>query len=138
MATARAVAEKFFERFGVGDLDGAFALFSPECTSLTPSGPLNNEKHHAAALALKRALPDSWMDLVRVVELGDEVYVTGRFKGTHDGDLATPIGLLGATGKALDLPFVDYFRVVDGQIVECEAVRDRLDMILQLGGIPRP
>ena len=61
MATARAVAEKFFERFGVGDLDGAFALFSPECTSLTPSGPLNNEKHHAAALALKRALPDSWM-----------------------------------------------------------------------------
>ena len=78
------------------------------------------------------------MDLVRVVELGDEVYVTGRFKGTHDGDLATPIGLLAATGKTLDLPFVDYFRVVDGQIVECEALRDRLDMILQLGGIPRP
>ena len=32
--------------------------------------------------------------------------------------------------------FVDYFRVVDGKIVECEAVRDRLEMILQLGGIP--
>jgi len=137
MANARAVAEQFFERFGAGDIDGAFALFSPDCISLTPSGPVDNEKHHAAAQALKHALPDSSMELLRVLELGDEVYVTGRFQGTHDGDLATPIGTLAASGKTLDLLFVDYFRVVDGQIVECEAVRDRLDMILQLDGIAR-
>jgi hypothetical protein len=76
------------------------------------------------------------MELKRVIELGDEVYVTGRFKGTHEGDLVTPVGTLPASCKSLDLPFVDYFRVVDGLVVECEAVRDRLDMILQLGGIP--
>lgn len=138
MTSARAVAERFFERFGVGDIEGAFALFAPDCISLTPTGPLDNEKHHAAAQALKRALPDCSMQLLRVLELGDEVYVTGRFKGTHDGDLATPIGTLAGSGKSLDLLFVDYFRVVDGHIVECEAVRDRLDMILQLGGVPRP
>ncbi len=136
MASARVVAEQFFHRFGVGDLDGAFALFSPDCVALTPSGPLDNAKHHAAARALKRALPDSWMELERVIEMGDQVYVTGRFKGTHEGDLVTPVGTLPASGKSLDLPFVDYFRVVDGLVVECEAVRDRLGMILQLGGIP--
>lgn len=138
MAEARAVAERFFERFGLGDLDGAFALFSPDCIALTPSGPLNNEKHHKAAQALKRALPDSSMELVRVIEHGEAVYVTGRFKGTHSGDLATPMGTIPASGKTLDLIFVDYFRVVDGRIVECEAVRDRLEMILQLGGVPKP
>lgn len=137
MANSRAVAEQFFERFGTGDLDGAFALFSSDCISLTPSGPMDTERHHAAAQALKRALPDSWMELLRVLELGEEVYVTGRFRGTHTGDLATPIGTLTASGKTLDLLFVDYFRVVDGRIVSCEAVRDRLDMILQLDGIQR-
>jgi predicted ester cyclase len=50
---------------------------------------LDNATHHAAARALKRALPDSWMELTRVIEMGDEVYVTARFKGTHQGDLVT-------------------------------------------------
>ena len=132
----RVVAEQFFQCFGVGDLDGAFALFSPDCVAMTPSGRLDNAKHHAAAPALRSALPDSWMELQRVLEVGDEVYVTGRFRGTHQGDLVTPLGTLPAAGRSLDLPFVDCFRVVDGLVVECEAVRDRLDMILQLGGVP--
>jgi predicted ester cyclase len=85
---------------------------------------------------LKTALPDAHMELVRVLESGDEVYVTGRFKGTQQNDLLTPVGTLVASGAKLDLLFVDYFRVQDGKIIECEAVRDRLDMILQLGGIP--
>jgi len=134
---AREVAERFFERFGAGDLDGALELFAPDCIALTPSGPLDNRGHLRAAQALKRALPDSSMDVLRVLELDDEVYVTGRFKGTHEADLVTPLGTVPASGRHLDLLFVDYFRVVDGHIVECEAVRDRLDMILQLDGPPK-
>jgi predicted ester cyclase len=136
MGEARDVAERFFERFGAGDITGAMACFAPECISLTPSGALNNAKHGAAAQALKKALPDGRMELIRVLESGDEVYVTGRFKGTHENDLATPLGTIPASGNTLDLLFVDYFRVANGKIVECEAVRDRLDMIAQLGGIP--
>jgi len=136
MGQALDAAERFFERFGAGDIDGAFECFAPECISITPSGPLNNARHHAAAQALKKALPDSHMELIRTIESGDEVYVTGRFKGTHLNDLATPMGTLAGSGKKLDLLFVDYFRVLDRRIVECEAVRDRLGMILQLRGIP--
>ena len=136
MGQARDAAERFFERFGAGDIDGALECFAPDCISITPTGPLNNAQHHAAADALKRALPDSHMELIRVLESGDEVYVTGRFKGIHQHDLATPLGTIAGSGKELDLLFVDYFRVVDGRIVECEAVRDRLGMILQLGGPP--
>lgn len=136
MGETREVAERFFEHFGAGDLDGAMSLFAPECVALTPTGALNSAKHRAAAEALKKALPDSHMELVRVLESGDEVYVTGWFRGTHENDLATPLGTIAASGKTLDLLFVDYFRVENGRIVECEAVRDRLGMIAQLGGIP--
>ena len=136
MGQTREVAERFFERFGTGDIDGAMECFAPDCISVTPAGAMNNARHHAAAEALKHAFPDARMEMIRVLESKDEVYVTGHFKGTHRNDLATPLGTLPGTGKALDLLFVDYFRVVDGKIVECEAVRDRLEMILQLGGIP--
>ena len=114
MGQTQEVVERFFERFGSGDIDGALECFAPDCISITPSGALNNARHHAAAQALKDALPDSHMELTRVLESGDEIYVTGRFKGTL---------------------FVDYFRVMDGKIIECEAVRDRLDMILRLRGV---
>ena len=137
MGQARDVAERFFERFGAGELTAAMACFAPDCVAVTPTGSLNNARHHAAAEALKQALPDAHMELIRIVEAADEVYVTGRFRGTHRNDLVTPLGTIRGSGRTLDLLFVDYFRVCDGKIVECEAVRDRLDMILQLGGIAR-
>lgn len=136
MSHTREVVERFFERFGSGDIAGAMECFAPECISITPAGAVNNAKHQAAAQALKDALPDSRMELTRVLESDDEIYVTGRFKGTHQHDLRTPVGTIAGSGKTLDLLFVDYFRVQDGKIIECEAVRDRLDMILQLGGSP--
>ena len=136
MGQTRELVERFFERFGSGDIAGAMGCFAPECISITPAGAVDNAKHQAAAQALKDALPDSQMELTRVLESGDEIYVTGRFKGTHRHDLATPVGTIAGSGKTLDLLFVDYFRVRDGKIIECEAVRDRLDMILQLGGSP--
>ena len=62
--------------------------------------------------------------------------MTGRFKGTHTGNLYTPLGPVAASGKELDLLFVDYFRVTSEKIVECEVVRHRLGMMIQLGAIP--
>jgi hypothetical protein len=40
MGGTREVAERFFERFGSGDIAGAMACFAPECLSLTPAGPV--------------------------------------------------------------------------------------------------
>jgi hypothetical protein len=56
------VAERFFERFGAGDIAGAMECFAPDCISVTPSGALNNARHHAAAQALNNDLPDSHME----------------------------------------------------------------------------
>ena len=138
MTGPREVVERFYEQFGANDLVAAFECFAPGCVAVGLSGPLDNEAHLSAARALKHALPDCHMEVIRTIESGDEIYVTGRFYGTHQNDLTTPIGTVTAEGKTLDLLFVDYFRVVNGKIVECEVVRDRLGMILQLGFRPPP
>jgi hypothetical protein len=109
-------------------------LFATDCISLTPSGSLNNEKHEAVARNLKHAIPDGHMEMIHTLESGGEIFVTGRFMGTHRNDLSTPFGTIVASNNALDLFFTDYFRVASGKIVECEAVWDRLSTVAQLGG----
>jgi len=47
MGEARKAAERFYELFEAGDLDGAAALFDDSCVTITPSGPLKNEEHRA-------------------------------------------------------------------------------------------
>jgi ketosteroid isomerase-like protein len=133
MGEARNVVERFYQRFGAGDMTEAFACFAAECIALTPSGALNNEKHEAIARLLKHAIPDGHMELIRTLESDGEIYVTGRFKGTHRNDLSTPLGTIVASNHPLDLFFTDYFRVASGKIVECEAVWDRLSIVAQLG-----
>ena len=133
MGHATEVAERFYARFAEGDMDVAFADFAPNCVARTPSGLLDNEAHKAAARSLKAAMPDGHMELVRVRGWGDEVYVTGWFRGTHVNDFRTPLGVVPASGNALAMYFTDYVRVVAGRIVECEAVWDRLGMVAQLG-----
>jgi len=133
MGEATRLAERFYELFAEGDMDVAYADFAPDCISVTPSGLLDNERHKAAARTLKAAMPDAHMELLRVHEWNDEVYVTGRFKGTHLNDLHTAVGVVPASGRSLDMYFTDYIRVAAGRIVECEAAWDRLGMIAQLG-----
>lgn len=136
MGKAREVAEQFYERFAASDLRGVTALFAEDCSTVTPTGSLSPAEHEAFGQTFKNALPDAHMEIVRVVEAGDEVYITGRFKGTHQGDLVAPQGTIPASGNVLDMPFADYFRVSGDKIVEHEVIWDQVTMLLQLGAQP--
>ena len=136
MGDARDVAERFYERFGAGDFEGVTAFFADDCITVTPAGSFNNTEHEEFGRVFKAAFPDGHMELVRAVEAGGEVYITGRFKGTHEGDLVSPQGTIPASGNSLDMPFADYFRVSDGKISEHEVIWDQLGMLGQLGALP--
>ena len=101
MSEAREVVERFYERFGEGDMTEAFALFAADYISLTPSGSLNNEKHEAVARNLKHAIPDGHMEMIHTLESGGEIFVNGRFMGTHRNDLSTPFGTIVASNNRL-------------------------------------
>lgn len=90
MGDAKDTAVRFYDRFGSGDLAEAFVEFAPDCIALTPSGRLNNEQHLAAARTLKAAIPDGHMDLIRVIEVGDEVYISGWFQRNPRQRLLNP------------------------------------------------
>ena len=133
MGEARRVARRFYDRFASGDLGAASECFAESCVTVTPMGELNKAQHEAFGRAFKNGLPDLRMEIVRGVEADDQVFVHGRFRGTHTADLVSPDGTLAATGNALDLAFSDYFRVQDGRIVAHEIIWDQMAMLAQLG-----
>jgi len=62
------------------------------------------------------AFPDMHRELYDVYVSGDMVVVELALQGTHDGPLWLPQGILPATGKRMDAPCCDVFRLKDGRI----------------------
>lgn len=118
MPVSLQVAERYYASFEAGDFDAARECFAPECVTVTPAGTMDPADHEAFGRAFKSGLPDAHMEIVKAVEAGDEVFIEGRFKGNHTGDLATAQGEIPASGNTLDLPFADYFRVENGAHTE--------------------
>jgi steroid delta-isomerase-like uncharacterized protein len=137
MGAALETAKRFYAAMGAGDFAGMTACFSADCPTVTPAGTMNPAEHEAFGRSFKAALPDAHMAIEKAVEAGPEVFVAGRFRGTHTGALVTPQGTLPASGKPLDLPYADYFRVEDGKIIEHRVYWDQADMMTQLGASPQ-
>jgi steroid delta-isomerase-like uncharacterized protein len=133
MGAALDTAQRFYAALAAGDFAGLTACFSADCPTVTPAGTMDPAQHEAFIRATKSALPDAHMAVDKAVEAGNEVFIAGRFQGTHQGDFVTPQGTMPASGKALVLPFADYFRVEDGTIVEHQVFWDQASMMGQLG-----
>jgi ketosteroid isomerase-like protein len=136
MGAARDAVDRFYAALAAGDLAGVTVGFAPNCRTETPAGVMSPAEHEGFIGAFKAALPDAHMHVVNAVESGDEIFVEGRFRGTHRKDLVTPQGTVPASGRTLDLPYADYFRVADGKIVEHRVFWDQGAMMAQLGARP--
>lgn len=135
MGEAREIGERYYELFTAGQFEDATAMYADDCVTSTPTGDLDNAQHEGFARLFKGAFPDGHMEVTHVVEAGDDVCFIGRFKGTHTGDLVSPGGTIPASGNALDMPFVDYFRVSAGKIVAQESIFDQMTLLAQLGAL---
>src|SRR5688572_26556063 len=118
MGEALEAVNKFFEHFGKGDIDAADELFDDNCRFVMPNGPLNKAEHKMMGQAFLAALPDAHMIVDHSLEGAREVFVEGRFVGTHSGDMVTPQGAIPASGNMVELRFADYFKVEGGKFTE--------------------
>jgi steroid delta-isomerase-like uncharacterized protein len=78
------------------------------------------------------ALPDLRVEVVALVERGDEVFVRWRLTGTQQGAIQ---GIEG-TGRRIELDGVDHFTLRDGRIASNFVVFDQMQWARQVGLMP--
>src|SRR5258705_5407192 len=93
--------------------DGTFTDMSIGVTYRGPDGPTGLGK---TVEVYAKAFPDMHRKLYRFFSVGDVVVVGLALQGTHKGPLPTPMGILPPTGKRMDAPCCDVFRLVNGKI----------------------
>lgn len=77
---------------------------------------------------------DITAEVIDVVVQGDKAATRGVFKGTHTGTFNG----IPATGKRVEVPWMDFWRVSNGKFVENWVRFDMLAMLTQLGVVPPP
>ena len=133
----KAVIRRLEEALNTGRIDAGLDLFADP---LTFNGqPASRDLIRQLRTILWTAVPDIRWTLEQLIAEGDWVAARWTVRGTHTGDFVHPtLGTAPASGGALQLTYMDYYRIVAGQIAEGWEVRDALAMLQQLGALPAP
>jgi uncharacterized protein len=83
--------------------------------------------------ALASALPDVHRELLSIYVAENVVVVELRIRGTHKGQLALGSKTIAPTGKAIDVPCVDVFRLESGKVISFNCYNSASVMQEQLG-----
>ena len=92
----------------------------------------------AFARGFKKAFPDLHWDVREFIEGTNIVVIEGVFLGTNTGPMIGPTGTLPATGRRVELPFCDIWKVRNGRIVENRIYYDQVMFLSQLGLLNSP
>ena len=82
--------------------------------------------------AFHAAFPDGQITIDQMIAEGDTVALHATFQGTQTGKLQD----IPPTGKAVTIPALDMYRMVDGKIVEAWGGPNQFSLLQQLGVIP--
>jgi steroid delta-isomerase-like uncharacterized protein len=122
-----------FEQLNRHDTSGLRELWSDDVVERFPDRTCRNidevESYFQDTFA---ALPDLRLEVVSIVEQGDDVFARWKLTGTHQG----PVQGIEGTGKAIELDGIDHFVLRDGRIVSNFVVFDQLQYSRQLGILP--
>jgi ketosteroid isomerase-like protein len=79
------------------------------------------------------SVPDMHREIYTSWTLGDVVFVELALQGTHKGPLKMAEGVIPATGKRMDAPCFDVFRLVNGKIASFHCYPSGTVVLSQLG-----
>lgn len=80
-----------------------------------------------------KAFPDMHREIFEVYTDGDCVIVELSLNGTHSGPLEMPTGTIPPTGKTMETPCCDVFRLRDGKVSSFHCYAAGTIMMKQLG-----
>jgi ketosteroid isomerase-like protein len=79
------------------------------------------------------AFPDMHRELYRFFHAGDTVVVELALQGTHKGPLQLPLGTIPPSGKRMNAPCCDVFRLKNGKIQSFNCYPSGTVLLTQLG-----
>jgi predicted ester cyclase len=133
----KAIARRFSQVWGTGDLKIVDELASPELTVRFPVFP-DVIKGIAAfketLTRLRSAFGNADIQIEEEIAEGDKVVLRWSFSGTHQAEFTPGIR---PTGKRLKWTGISIYRIVDGKVVEERGEEDYLGILRQLGLIPK-
>ena len=83
--------------------------------------------------SLASAFPNVHRELLSIYVAENVVVVELRIRGTHKGELALGSKTIAPTGKAIDVPCVDVFRLESGKVISFNCYNSASVMQQQLG-----
>ena len=102
-------------------------------TNLISNGqPIGREGFRQFVTAVRTAFPDIHFTVEDTVVEGDKVVIRYTGRGTHQGAFAG----IPATGKHVQFPGIDIFRIANGQMAEEWLMYDQLGLLQQIGALP--
>jgi ketosteroid isomerase-like protein len=124
------------------DLDIGAAVFAPNVENLLPGSPpgsangLEGWKHFAARFF--DAFSGVEIDIVKSLEMDGTIMAEGVMTAGQTAALEFSLGMLPATGRRAEIPYVDIFRVRDGRAVSHHVYFDLAGLMAQLGATAAP
>ncbi|TMC20552.1 MAG: ester cyclase [Chloroflexi bacterium] len=132
----KAIARSLVGGLTAGNLDVANELLSTDFIAHMSGLPepirgVEAFKQYVSVLAV--AFPDQHYTVEDEIAEGDKVVLRWTVRGTHKGEFRG----IPPTGKQIAFSGVNTYRIASGKVVEEWSDFDRLDILQQIGVIPR-
>lgn len=124
------------------DLDVGAAVFTPDVENLLPGRPPGSangvDGWKRFAEPFFNAFSEVEIQIVKSLEMDDTIMTEGLITARHTGALVGSLGTVPATGRRVEIPYVDTFRVRDGKAVSHHVYFDLAGLMIQLGAMAVP
>ena len=126
------ILRQAYEAWNDKDLDRTVSYALPDTRVLNvPFGASVSYREYVENWA--RAFPDGKIEAINIIAQGDSVVGEFTGRGTHTGPLKGPMGEIAATGRRLEMQFVEVYRFRNGKIAEGRMYFDSGTFMAQLG-----
>lgn len=128
-----------YQGFNDRSFEQVASMYTENCEYVNVPAGMALRGHEGVVQGLQgwaSAFPDSKVEVHNVIASDDQVAVEFIGRGTHTGPLATPAGMIPATGRPIELRLVEVHQLRDGKITATRTYYDAMGMMQQLGLVP--
>jgi predicted ester cyclase len=140
-ADAAALARRIYDAFNRSDFAAVLAETHPEVEVVNVGWGVTYRGHEGFREFMqgwKTMDPNCRVEVVRQLAGENGVANECLFSATHVGPLRPPTGEVPPTGRPVQLPFCEIWRLKDGKLVSLINYADGVTVLAQLGLLPPP